>query len=180
MRAWGIVVASRGHGGIHPQSEALPPTLAPPPSQRGKMVKSAIFGKFLNFCLRIVVCPLDSPPKKTKQNKKILVPPLMRNGSEIYRPKSPSHDLTLTGFVNQEGHSYLRVGLALFVVLSKIADIFSNSGKFEVCEWKIYKKKKNAKLGLWGERYFLAWQIKTKQKKKTKQKMGVFGDRTSK
>ena len=59
-----------GMGENTPQSEALPP------SQKKKRPKSAIFGKFLDFCpLRIAFCPLDAPHKKKK--KKILVPPLV-------------------------------------------------------------------------------------------------------
>ena len=65
------VAASMGAWGANaPQSEALPPTCPP---QKKKWPKSAIFGKFLDFCpLRIAFCPLDAPHKK----KKNLVPPL--------------------------------------------------------------------------------------------------------
>ena len=50
-------------GANAPQSEALPPHL--PPVRRKKLPKSAIFGKFLDFCpLRITFCPLDAPPQK--------------------------------------------------------------------------------------------------------------------
>ena len=39
-----------------------------PPVRRKKWPKSAIFGKFLDFCpLRIAFCPLDAPPKKKKK-----------------------------------------------------------------------------------------------------------------
>ena len=52
-----------GHGGKCPPSEALPPTC--PPLRRKKWPKSAIFGKFLDFCpLRIAFCPLNAPLHK--------------------------------------------------------------------------------------------------------------------
>ena len=55
------MAASRG--AFAPPLEALPP-LAHPPIRWKKWSKSAIFGKFLNFCpLRIAFCPLDAPHK---------------------------------------------------------------------------------------------------------------------
>ena len=51
-----------GIGGIFPQLEALPPL--DPTVRRKKWQKSAIFGKFLDFCpLREAFCPLDAPTK---------------------------------------------------------------------------------------------------------------------
>ena len=59
------VAASRGrHGGIWPQSAALPPACPPPPPpppRRKKWSKSAIFNRF--FPLRNAFCPLDAPQK---------------------------------------------------------------------------------------------------------------------
>ena len=52
-----------GHGGKMPPVGGSAPHL--PPSQKKKLPKSAIFGKFLDFCpLRIAFCPLDAPHKK--------------------------------------------------------------------------------------------------------------------
>ena len=61
------VAASRGAWGHFPLSRRLCPPLAPP--VRKKWLKSATFGKFLDFYpLRIVFCPLDAPPQKKKNS----------------------------------------------------------------------------------------------------------------
>ena len=60
------VAASRG--AFAPLGGSVPSLPSP---RRKKWPKSAIFGKFLDFCpLRIAFCPLDVP------HKKFLVPPL--------------------------------------------------------------------------------------------------------
>ena len=54
--------------------ELCPPLAPPPPRQKKKWQKSAIFGKFWDFCPppQDAFCPLDAPPPQ----KKFLVPPL--------------------------------------------------------------------------------------------------------
>ena len=66
-----------GIRGICPPSRQMLclPRAPPPPRQKKKWPKSAIFGKFLDFCpLRITFSPLNALHKKNK----ILVPPLER------------------------------------------------------------------------------------------------------
>ena len=65
-----ILHLGKGSGGIKGGMGAFPPPsqrLCPPlsPVRKKKWPKSAIFGKFLDFCpLRITFCPLMPPQKK--------------------------------------------------------------------------------------------------------------------
>ena len=64
-----MAASGGGLGGQMPQSEALPPPLAPQSEEKNG--KNQPFSANLDFCpLRIAFCPLDAPPPQKKKKKK--------------------------------------------------------------------------------------------------------------
>ena len=69
----GIMGVGGGHGGLFPQSEALPPLT---PSQRKKGHNQLFLANFLIFAPQNRILPPRCPPQKKKKKKKKMVPPL--------------------------------------------------------------------------------------------------------